>query len=169
MFIAHLPSGYLSGCYASGFFSPNFRKSIFSGFLVGSILPDIDVLYFYLIDHGRHHHHHYWTHLPVFWVASLALGLSIALLRRDRILAMFASALFLGTFLHLLLDTPFAGVAWAYPLSSHLFHLVTVPATRNWWVLSFVLHWSFLFELVICFWALGLFLYRRSHPSPRPE
>ncbi len=161
MFIAHLPAGYLGACLLTrGSDSPS-RRGIFLAFLIGSILPDLDMLYFYLIDQGRHLHHHYWTHLPVFWIAVLAVSVLASVLYRRRHWALLATALVGGVFLHLVLDTPFAGILWLYPWSERDFHWLTVPATRNWWVWSFVFHWSFLFEVAICVAAAVLFVVRR--------
>lgn len=161
MFIAHLPAGYLGACLLTRRAAETRRRLLFVPFVVGSIFPDADMLYFHLIDRGRHLHHDYWTHLPVFWLAALGAALIMALILRSRALALAAASFVGGVFLHLLLDTPFAGIRWLYPLSDHSFFLVTVPATRSWWVWSFVFHWTFLFEIVICIAALVVFLMRR--------
>jgi inner membrane protein len=161
MFIAHLPAGYIGACLLTHGSAPEQRRSLFAPFLIGSVLPDVDMLYFYLVDHGRHLHHQYWTHLPVFWLAALAGLLLMALLLSSRRLALAGSSLVAGVFLHLLLDTPFAGIAWLYPFSDHSFYLVSIPATRSWWVWSFVFHWSFWFEIVICIAAVILYFRRR--------
>jgi inner membrane protein len=161
MFIAHLPSGYIAACYSSEKCQPSDRRPLFWGLLIGGMLPDVDMLYFYLVDRGATHHHLYWTHLPAFWLSVLLAGLVFARILRSRTLSVFVVSLVAGTVLHLLLDTPFGGVAWLYPFSSHLYHWVTIPATRSWWVWSFVLHWTFLFEIGICLWAAVLFFRRR--------
>ncbi|WP_009964697.1 metal-dependent hydrolase [Verrucomicrobium spinosum] len=161
MFIAHLPAGYLGACLLTRRAAAERRHLLFVPFVVGSIFPDADMLYFYLIDQGRHLHHDYWTHLPVFWLAAWGVSLILALILRSRALALAATSFVGGVFLHLLLDTPFAGIRWLYPLSDQSFFLVTVPATRSWWVWSFVVHWTFLFEIVICIAALLLLLMRR--------
>jgi inner membrane protein len=164
MFIAHLPAGYIGACLLTRRSTKEQRRRLFVPLLIGSIFPDVDMLYFYLIDRGRHHHHHYWTHLPVFWLASLIGLLLVALLFRSSRLALVGSSFVAGVFLHLVLDTPFAGIAWLYPFSDHNFYLVSVPATRSWWVWSFVFHWSFLFEIAICIAAV-IFYFRRRKQS----
>ena len=162
MFIAHLPAGYIGACLLTRDSAAEQRRLLFVPFIVGSVFPDVDMLYFYLIDYGRHLHHHYWTHLPVFWLASLVGLLLVALLFRSSTIALVGSAFVAGVFLHLLLDTPFAGISWLYPFSDHSFYLVSIPATRSWWVWSFVFHWSFLFEIAICIAAVILFFRRRN-------
>jgi len=80
---------------------------------------------------------------------------------RCRALGWVGGALVAGVFLHLALDTPLGGVLWLYPLSKHSFSWYEVPATRSWWVWSFVLHWSFLSELAICAAAAVVLARRR--------
>ncbi len=161
MFIAHLPSGYIGACLLTKDASSERTRQIFLPFMIGGIFPDLDMFYFYLVDARKNLHHEYWTHLPVFWLAALAATLLIALISRSKGLAAVSTAFVAGVFLHLILDTPFGGIAWLYPLSYQSFHLVTVPATRSWWVWSFVLHWTFVFEIAICIWAVALFIKRR--------
>jgi inner membrane protein len=167
MFIAHLPSGYIAGCFLTEQCLPQHKRAILWSVMIGSVLPDLDMFYFYLVDNGRHLHHTYWTHLPVFWVAMLFATMALAAILRSRFLAIIAGSFIGGVFLHLLLDTPFAGIAWLYPLSNHNFHFVTVPATRAWWVWSFVFHWTFLCEIAICAWAAVLYFGRRSRALPK--
>lgn len=168
MFIAHLPAGYIAAYYSQDCCQPHDRKFVFWGWLVGSILPDVDMLYFYLIDREATHHHLYWTHLPIFWLALCFTGMAIGVVWGSRPLTVFVTALFAGTFLHLALDTPLGGVAWLYPFSAHLYYWVTIPATWNWWVWNFVFHWTFLFEVAICAWAIWL-LVRRRHRRLSPH
>lgn len=162
MFIAHLPAGYIGASLLTQRSSAETRRHLFAPFVIGSVFPDVDMLYFYFIDHGRHLHHHYWTHLPAFWLASLVGLLLVALLFRSPRIALVASSFVAGVFLHLLLDTPFAGISWFYPFSDHSFYLVSIPATRSWWVWSFVFHWSFLVEIAICIAAVILYFKRRK-------
>lgn len=161
MFIAHLPAGYIAATALAKRWPETLRKWMTGALLVGSVFPDLDMFYFYLIDRGRNLHHHYWTHLPAFWAAWLIAALALALFARGRRLAFVVCAFIGGVFLHLILDTPFGGVLWLAPISNHSFQLVTVPATRSWWVWSFVFHWSFAFELAICAIA-GAIYFRRQ-------
>ena len=77
------------------------------------------------------------------------LGLAL----RHRLIA----GLGLGGILHMGLDSIVGKIAWAWPVSSHSAPLVVVPATHDWWVLSFLTHWTFLFEIGICLIAFALF------------
>ncbi len=165
MFIAHLPAGYIGACAIDHFVAreePAMRLWFFRLFIIGSILPDVDVLYFYLVDHGAHHHHMYWTHLPFFWIVLYAVALGTALVARSRALALLTTSFMAGILLHLILDTPMGGLAWIYPYSDNLIYLTTVPARYNWWVWNFIMHWTFISELIVCFIAGALYLHRNE-------
>ncbi len=126
--------------------------------LIGSVFPDVDLAYFYLFDQRQYHHHSYWTHVPVYWVVILCGGLTLAHLLRSRLLAAASIVLVGSVLLHLLLDTELGAIRWLYPFSTKSFPLFIVPARYDWTLLSFVLHWTFLFELVIV--GASFFVYR---------
>lgn len=154
MFLAHLPAGYLltkeiqRGMHEA--------KYLWVG-LVASVLPDIDLLYFYFVDHRQTLHHEYWTHLPIFWLTLWAVIVIGNLRFKNRIVTMVSHIFFLNVFLHLVLDTFVGGIAWLYPLGAQDIFLVTVPATHDFWVLSFLTHWSFFVEIAIIVWAIVAF------------
>ncbi len=150
MLIAHLPSGYLMGRAAGA------SRAAMAAGLFGAIAPDLDMFWFHLVDHGRVHHHDYPTHIPGCWliVAVIVLGLL-------RVLApakLFITAMFFaGIFLHLVLDTLVGGIMWLWPFNDRLITLAVVPARYDHWVISFILHWSFLIEIAITLLAAALF------------
>ena len=155
MFVAHLPAGYLLIRRLAPRLAPDARlaRRLMAVGLAASVLPDIDLLYFYLVDGRQTLHHDYWTHIPAFWL--LATGASVALFRIARAPVPWpaVAALLAGVFLHLALDTVTGGIAWLYPYRTGRLVLVDVPARFGWWVWNFVLHWSFLFEIAILAWA----------------
>jgi len=69
---------------------------------------------------------------------------------------------FVNWLLHLVLDTFTERIFWLYPLSNHSFQLIEIPAMYSHWILSFVLHWSFVMELAIITLALILFFRTRK-------
>lgn len=153
MLIAHLPSGYLLARAARA------KGQALAATLLGAVAPDFDMLWFHLIDHRAFHHHKYWVHAPGFWVL-LAL-VALPMIRALRPALLTPALLFLAAvFLHLFLDSLGGGIMWAWPLTTDLYQLVTVPATQGHWVLSFILHWTFLAELVITAAAILLWLKR---------
>ena len=161
MFIAHLPSGYIVASLSQRRIEKAYATIAFWCILIGSILPDIDMFYFYLIDGRQTNHHLYYTHIPMVWVLLLGgLSVLLSLLKKAR-WARACIYTMLGVGLHLLLDTPVGGIAWLYPFDRGLLNFIDVPATQSWWVLSFVLHWTFMVELIICAVALYLWINNR--------
>lgn len=147
MFIAHLPAGYLATKVLIRR-DPNNRSLMATG-LIASILPDIDLLWFYLVDNRQTVHHSYIFHWPLFWVfLAAALWLFAFLLNRRYAGAFILLALF-NILLHMALDSIVGGIGWFRPFSDTELNLVEVPARYGWWVWSFVLHWTFLFEVLI--------------------
>lgn len=154
MFIAHLPAGYLF----TRFLQHRFRIVGYAWWgIAGSVFPDVDMLWFYFVDHRQTLHHEYWTHTPVVWLALwVAVGFVYFVTKKRSVLI--AGSMFIGNvFLHLLLDTWAGGVAWFRPFVDTSYVFVTVPATRDWWVWSFVTHWSFLVEVAMIIAAVVLF------------
>lgn len=165
MFIAHLPGGYL---LTKGLQARLRTASYLAVGLIVSIFPDIDLIYFYFVDHRQTLHHEYWTHLPVFWLIMLIVAATIGLVIRNRKYFVITTIFFANIFLHLILDTFVGGIAWLYPFNSKSFALTTVPATQDFWVWSFVFHWSFILELAIVLTAFGFLVYQfRSNIHPR--
>ncbi|GLP87845.1 metal-dependent hydrolase [Tritonibacter mobilis] len=153
MLTAHLPSGYILA---------QVPRRTFPGLLpvalIGAVFPDLDMIWFYFVDDRAFHHHRYWVHVPAFWagVALVTLPL-IGFFARRWLNA--ALVFFAAIFMHLVLDSIGGGIMWLAPLDDRLMSLTVVPATQDHWVLSFLLHWTFLLELAI--WGLALTLWLR--------
>ena len=156
MITAHLPSGYILGRTAQRY---GVHPWLMPAALLGAVLPDLDLIWFYLVDNRAIHHHHYWVHIPFFWFV-VWLPTMLALRRWKPCWLPPARAFFAGILLHLLLDTVAGDIAWGVPFTNQLFHLFTVPATQSHFVLSYILHWTFSFELMI--WALAIYLYAKA-------
>lgn len=169
MFIAHIPAGYIiSHWHQSQHPSPpsaNLLALTTFATLLGSVLPDFDLFYFYLLDARQHNHHSYFPHLPAFWLIFLLPLLITFKHLKKRNLLFITQGFALGILSHLLLDSIAGGIAWLHPFSDQLYTLVKIPRLKGWWVWSFFLHWTFLLELGICFWSIRLFIkgekYRR--------
>ena len=58
MFIAHLPSGYIfaKAILARYKFEKISTKTVIVTMMLGAVFPDIDLVYFFLIDHQQVHH-----------------------------------------------------------------------------------------------------------------
>ncbi len=166
MLIAHLPSGYVLGSLVRG---PGRQgQDAMVAAMVGSVVPDIDMLYFHFVDGGHMHHHDYITHWPLFWLATGLTSLVVGrLLGWPNLPAI--GLFFAGAMLHMLLDTVASPIMWLVPFDRHAFELVTVPAAYGNWVVSLMLHWTFGLEILICAWALWLALRQLSRRTAAPQ
>ena len=155
MLTAHLPSGYV---LARGW--PRQGPVIMAAVLIGAVLPDLDMIWFSFVDHGSIHHHRYWVHIPAFWAVVAVIALPLL-----RMIGKFhvGLAFFAAIFLHLVLDSIGGGILWLAPFNDRLISLVTVPAMQSHWILSFILHWTFLLELLI--WGAALVLWKWKRVS----
>lgn len=159
MLIAHLPAGYLIG-KRLGRGHPAATGLIATG-LVASVLPDLDLVWFYLVNDRQNLHHEFVFHWPLFWVA---LALILSLISKGlgwRQAFPFIGVALASLLLHMVLDSVAAGIGWLMPFSDAQINLVVVPARYDWWVQSFVLHWTFLLELAICGWTAFVFARNR--------
>lgn len=152
VFIAHLPAAYLASRAFPAEGPASLRRAMTVACLVGSVLPDVDLVWWWLVDHKRVHHHDYWTHLPLFWAIA---ALCVLAFERHRVVLAF----FVGVASHLVLDTFVGDIKWLLPFSDRYVHFVEVPARHDGghWAWSFVLHWTFLVELLITAAAVAWF------------
>ena len=121
------------------------------------------MLYFYLIDDLQTLHHHYWTHVPLLWIALWIVMAIVTKLLKNRTAFMLTMIIFPNLLLHFALDSIVGDIGWLYPFVDYDFSLFTVPATHNFWVWSFVFHWTFLLEIAIVIAAIvGLYKHRHS-------
>ena len=159
MFIGHLPSGYLLYRYCKKKWGNSTNKTLTSA-LLGSIFPDFDMLYFYLVDNRAHLHHSYWTHIPIYWFLCHLL-ISLILIVKRKCLFNLTNIFFIAIYIHLLLDSMVGGILWLYPFSNNYLSLFIVPAVYEPWVLNFIFHWTFTFEIALVSFSI-LFLIKNE-------
>lgn len=157
MLIAHLPTG---DCLARLCQKHSSNWPILPT-VIGSILPDLDMLWFYLVDSSIHHHK-LPPHLPIYWIIGLTTVALLLWLFKRKSGLVYLAGFAAGLFLHLILDSLFAPIWWFYPIVDKPIELLQIPATHSHWILSFVLHWSFLLELTIVITAFWLWLTRKQ-------
>jgi inner membrane protein len=151
MFIGHLPAGYVTArlllqhVRLHGVATGSFVLAS----LAGAVAPDLDLLYFYLVDGRQHHHHAYVTHFPALWLALMLACAAWWCWGGTRSRALVAGVFSLGGFVHMLLDSIVGDIAWFAPFSAQRFSLFAVPALYKPWWLNFILHWSFALELAL--------------------
>ena len=167
MIIAHMPAGYLLMKAISHRFEPARAKALWACGLLASVLPDIDILYFYAVKflngNSPTNHRFFFTHWPLFWLVLLG-GAALALIfLKKRHLVAYPLVTLAGVSLHLVLDILGAPIFYLAPFSWEPVQLVTVPSVYSWWLMNFLRHWIFLVELGICglaavTWLVGLWL-----------
>ena len=150
MIVGHLPAGYLAGVLAQ---RAGAAPALAWGILVGAVLPDIDMLWFWFVDRGAVHHHTYLTHRPIVWALVAVAGLAF----RSRAMV----GVGLGGLLHMVLDSIAGAIAWGWPYTGASAPFVVVPATQSHWVLSFMSHWTFLLEIALVLVACAVFFTQR--------
>lgn len=163
MIIAHLPAGYIfSKLLTRKLADKDFDlRLITAACLLGAITPDLDMVYFYLIDNRQHHHHSYWSHYPIVWI-SLLLLFTLWFRRSSKQIAFSGIIFSSAAFIHLLLDTIAGDIRWLAPFVNESFSIFVIPSTHNTWWLNFLLHWSFSLEILITIWAAYLFSQRNN-------
>ena len=149
MIIGHLPAGYLAAVGLSRFLP---SRALFLGVVIGAVLPDIDMVWFLLVD-SSYHHHALLPHRPIVW--ALVLGAGLALGRR------FVTGVGLGGLLHVALDTTLGQIAWGWPFSERYWTLIEVQPTHSHYLLSFANHWTFQVEIALLTAAFVVFWRRR--------
>lgn len=148
MFIAHVPAGYLLTRAIQRAANRPSERLMAVG-LVASVIPDADLLYFYLVDHRQVHHHAYFTHLPYVWLAACWLALAGAVIMKKKSWLLGILIVLTNGLLHMVLDTMVGGIYWLMPFNDTFWYLADVPARYGWWPANFILHWTFALELLI--------------------
>jgi hypothetical protein len=171
MFIAHAPSGYIMSKLILNKVRgiPVASSYVFWAGIVGAIVPDFDLAYFYLIDHLQTHHHKYITHWPLLWASLVILfSLSLSLCKQSKML--FLALIFsLGGMLHIVLDG-FVGDVWLFaPFIDKPYSMFTVTARFQPWWLNYFLHISFVMELTITVLAVVLYRIRSNENVQMPH
>jgi len=152
MLIAHIPSGYI---VAKAFKQE--KKPIVISSLIFSMWPDLGLVYFYLFDSSIIHRH-FFPHLPIIMASAFLVTLPLYYMKFFEKMKIYYVLFFVNWLVHMILDSFTERIFWLYPLSNHGFQLIEIPAVFSHWIISFVLHWSFVVELAIVSFALILFL-----------
>lgn len=156
MLIAHAPAGYIVNRTFNKARNQNISFLKFG--LIFSLWPDLDLIYFYFFDKKATFHHLYFAHLPFALLICLLLVIPFKHLKVFQRIKNYYYLFLINWFVHLILDTFTGGIAWLYPLSNKVFTLIVVPAVYSHWIISFILHWSFVIEIIIVFIAFSLAL-----------
>ena len=168
MLIAHLPAGYLATRLILDRHpvpEPLRRRLLVLG-MAASVLPDLDLLWFYLVSDRRQVHHAYLPHLPLAWIAVFGVAALVLWMRGASRTARLGMLVFSANILlHQVLDTAAGGIRWLWPFSDAEFTMSHVEARYQSWYLNFILHWTFALELALL--AAALWYARRPGRVPR--
>lgn len=157
MILAHLPAGYVLARALGAQ-----RGPVLIAALIGSVLPDADMIWFHLVDDRAIHHHRYWVHIPGFWLLVAVVALpALRWLWPPALRPAIVFCLAIG--IHLILDSVGGGILWLWPFDDRLYSLLEIPPTRSHWILSFLTHWSVLAEVAII--VAAAMLLRGQHKS----
>lgn len=162
MFIAHLPAGYITAKLLFKQFANagvSAKLFVLAGVL-GGIAPDLDMFYFYLIDNRQNHHHTYWPHYPILWLVILAISSTWFKLAANKSGAALALIFSISGLIHMLLDSIVGDIWWFAPIIDKPYTMFTVKAFYKPWWLNFILHWSFVLEILLLGWAYYLWRFK---------
>jgi LexA-binding, inner membrane-associated putative hydrolase len=164
MFFGHLPAGYLCTTWLlkKRDLPRRERNTLMFLGLLGSVAPDLDMFYFYLVDHRQHWHHTYFSHWPSFWLAAMLLSAMIGWGARNRMWTFAGMVLAINALGHLALDTHVGRIRWLEPFSNQWVYFFEVPSLYHPKILNFVFHWTFVFEIALVSAAVFVFHQNRS-------
>ena len=126
----HLAGGYLATSLLLGIAKPGLSVGQLEAlFLIGTLagdLPDIDIMRFHFEEKNRkanmvRSHREYFTHGPLFWIATCALVSLIGYLFGSTFTIYLGFILIASTLSHLILDSIDDGVMWLWPFSKRRF------------------------------------------------
>lgn len=173
MFFAHLPAGYLvaKGMLALPWgkqLNTGERRALMTTGLIASVLPDIDLFYFYLWSDRSVGHHAYITHTPAAWfLLAVLVALAGIAFRKDS-WQWHNLFLLMGVQLHFVLDTVAGQIRWFFPFYSTWHNWMHVPRQPGWWVWSFMSHPSMAIEAFIIAVAAWVAWRANRRPLWRP-
>ncbi|MEE9389577.1 MAG: metal-dependent hydrolase [Paracoccaceae bacterium] len=160
MFIAHIPAGYLAASLFAR--KQKNRRSVLAVGIVCSVLPDMDLLWFYLVDSRQVAHHNYIFHWPLYWLSLALAGWIASWVLGHKGMRAYILVALICLLLHTLLDSFAAEIYWFRPFSDIHLNVIEVPARYGWWVWNFVFHWTFTVELAFCFVAAIVYFRRKN-------
>ena len=126
---------------------------------VFGVLPDLDMLWFYWVDHRQFHHHVYFTHWPIVWLGLGGLAVAWWRMRRSEA-SVYAVLLAAIGMVHVVMDSVVGDIGWFKPWDDVLYSWFEVTNRYSPWQLNFIIHWSFALELVIV--ALAVLKWRQT-------
>lgn len=126
--------------------------------VIFGLLPDVDVVYYYLIS-ATHLHRENITHSPILYLALFILVFVFSLVLKNKFIKSISFIFLFSTFFHLILDSTTAGVPWFFPLSKNLYGLLFVDALATGFYGSHLIVFLYSLEAVFFLFTLGILLF----------
>lgn len=167
MLFAHAPAGFLAAYFTRKIWvTPRYgpgltQKQTYLLYFLGAffgIFPDIDGLYFYLVN-ATLSHREYFTHSFIFYFLVWLILYFIARLLKNNFLKAFSFVFFFAVLSHLLLDSLSYGVMWLYPFSYLPFGLLGIDFLASGFFGQRFLFINLFLETIIILAALNLFFF----------
>ena len=160
MLIAHAPTGMLMAAVLIKLKpqAVSWQRWYLMGAVMG-LLPDLDMLWFYFVDHRQYHHHVYVPHWPIVWLSISVLALVWYGIKQSKAAAC-AVLLGLTGISHMVLDSVVGDIGWLKPWHDGLYAMFEVSNRYSAWQLNFIIHWSFAMELGLL--LLAVWQWRRK-------
>lgn len=165
MLVCHLPAGYIAAKITEKKFWKDLPLKekfwLYSILLFFSIFPDIDLLYFYLVNSSTSHRE-FITHAISPYLLISSLIYLWGKFKKNKFIKWIGISIALGTITHLILDSLMASAEWLWPITSRLYGLPMIKSYFNFLAVhTFSLY--FIFEtLVICL-GLSFYLWGKNH------
>lgn len=146
MIFSHAPGSFIAAFLTKRCWARSLPKKqitiLYIVSMIAAVLPDVDVIYYYLVNatirHRQHITHSLFLYLLI-WLIFYAFGF----FKKSQILKSTGFVLFIGGLSHLILDSVTTGVPWFYPLSQRTWGLLSL----SWFNFDFVYEHLFLFTL----------------------
>lgn len=134
MIFSHAPAGFLVTYATKKIWDKNLTKrQTLWIFIIGTfsaILPDFDVLYFYLFKADSTHRELFTHSFFIYLVIALIIFL-VGFLLKKQFIKSISIVFFFSILSHLLLDSLTAGVLWLYPFNNYLYGLLSISCMND--------------------------------------
>ncbi|MFH2104880.1 MAG: metal-dependent hydrolase [Parcubacteria group bacterium] len=170
MIFAHAPAGFIAAYITRKIWRRGLsrRQTSWLYFIgtLGGILPDIDTLYYYLVD-SHFSHRELITHTPILYIVICAILYLLGYLLKKKFIRAFSLVIFFATLSHLMLDSFNSGIGWLYPGTDLIFGLLGISVLAEGWYGQYLLVITFSTELAIFLVAGNIILFTKYRQRGR--
>ncbi|MCX6785567.1 MAG: metal-dependent hydrolase [Candidatus Komeilibacteria bacterium] len=149
MLIGHLPAGYFLTRYLIKKNKLPLNIWWLGLGLIASILPDFDIAYIVFHDTTVSSHRNYFTDYPFFYLLAFLMALLVYFFNKKKWLIKGIYLIFANVLLHFLLDTPFVGIKWLWPVYNKFIGIYNAGFTGGFLVGNYFTHWYWYLEIAL--------------------